>query len=57
VATHMMISEIEEECARLRSEFGDAEAVIPDQLEPAWVNGITHIEFDADSQRVVFTAD
>lgn len=53
----MKISEGVEELERIRNEFGDADMLMPDQLEPTWHNPITSIEFDSDHQSVILSAD
>ena len=51
------LSEIEERIAEIRTEFGNSDSVIPDQLEPGWINSITSIEYDHDRDVTVFSTD
>lgn len=53
----MKLNEIEDKIAEIRTEFGNVSGVIPDQLEPGWINQITSIEYDHDREVVVFTTD
>lgn len=53
----MKLSEIEEKIGEIRAEFGNSDSVIPDQLEPGWINSITTIEYDHDRDVTVFSTD
>lgn len=53
----MKIQEIEEKLSEIRTEFGDNDAVIPDSLEPTWINAITGIEYDRDRDVTVLSTD
>ncbi len=53
----MKATEIRDKLDELIEEFGDSEGFLVDELEPKWRNPVTDVEFERDSQAVVFVSD
>lgn len=49
--------EIIEELERLQTEFGVGKCQLPDPLENAWWHGISHIDFDPQTQTYRFVPE
>lgn len=41
----------------IENEYGNLQVVVPDALEPGWINPVTLVEFDHDRQVVVVSVD
>ena len=46
-----------ERLEQIVAEFGDADMVTPDQLEARWRNPVDRIEFDGETQSILFVSD
>lgn len=46
-----------EDLERLVNEFGDADLVIPDPIEAAYLNPVDRIEFNSERQAIMFVSD
>ncbi len=53
----MKATEIRDRLDEIIEEFGDAEGLLIDELEPRWRMPVTDVEFERDSQAVVFVSD
>ena len=46
-----------ERLEQIVAEFGDADMETPDPLEARWRNPVDRIEFDSESQSILFVSD
>lgn len=53
----MKATEAIEELERIVNEFGDVELKTPDPVEATWRNPVDRIEFDSESQSILFVSD
>ena len=53
----MKATEGVERLEQIIAEFGDADIVTPDALEARWRNPVDRIEFDGESQSILFVSD
>lgn len=52
----MKLTEVRGKIDAMIEEFGDAEAFLVPELEPAWRNPLTDIDFEPDRQAAVFSS-